>query len=151
MVSILTSWMKAIVAQFNYLGFVCDRSLTLTFLPRKQNKNSALTFDVNEVKVSELRILNNYMIDAWCSNNALSPGLRKEAKGKAYRHGAPCCLKTMRDIRNAVREHTIVVRRLTTPNDNDAVAATRRIMDFTEEHKMQSAPLFAGKFTDDGW
>jgi hypothetical protein len=24
-------------------------------------------------------------------------------------------------------------------------------MDFTEEHKMQSAPLFAGKFTDDGW
>jgi hypothetical protein len=112
-----------------------------------------LAFDADEVKDSELRILNNYMIDAWCSN-ALSPGLRKEAKGKAHRHGAPCCLRTMRDMRSAVREHTLVVRRSATPhtnNDNDTVAATRRIMDFTEEHKMQSAPLFAGKFTDDGW
>lgn len=112
-----------------------------------------LAFDADEVKDSELRILNNYMIDAWCSN-ALSPGLRKEAKGKAHRHGAPCCLSTMRDMRSAVREHTLVVRRSATPhtnNDNDTVAATRRIMDFTEEHKMQSAPLFAGKFTNDGW
>ncbi|KAL3810828.1 hypothetical protein ACHAXA_007518 [Cyclostephanos tholiformis] len=120
--------------------------------PRSERSKIVLAFDADEVKDSELRILNNYMIDAWCSN-ALSPGLRREAKGKAHRHGAPCCLRTLRDMRNAVREHTLVVRRSATPhnNDTDTVAATRRIMDFTEEHKMQSAPLFAGKFTDDGW
>ena len=114
---------------------------------------------------SEQHILNNYMIDAWCSN-ALSPGLRKEIKGKTHRYGAPCCLKTLREIRNTVRETTLRVHAArrgmtsTTERGHDIVhphlsstdvAPARRIMEFTGEHKMQSAPLFAGKFTDDGW
>ena len=37
-------------------------------------------------------------------------------------------------------------------NDDAAAvaAATRRILDFSETHKMQSAPLFAGKYTQEG-
>ena len=110
--------------------------------------------DTKEVMGSEQRIMSNYMIDAWCSN-ALSPALKKEADGKAHRHGVTCGLRTMRALRNAVRETTLVVRRPTTTttgaDDTDsAVAVTRRIMDFGETHKMQSAPLFAGKYTDEG-
>ena len=57
----------------------------------------------------------------------------------------------MRALRNAVRETTLVVQRPTaTSDDNNAVAATRRIMDFSEAHKMQSAHLFAGKYTEEG-
>eukprot|EP00585_Thalassiosira_rotula_P020317 CAMPEP_0196217644 /NCGR_PEP_ID=MMETSP0912-20130531/34856_1 /TAXON_ID=49265 /ORGANISM="Thalassiosira rotula, Strain GSO102" /LENGTH=127 /DNA_ID=CAMNT_0041495123 /DNA_START=1 /DNA_END=385 /DNA_ORIENTATION=+ len=98
------------------------------------------------------------MIDACCSN-ALSPELKKEARGKARRHGAGAYgLKTMRALQNAVRETTLVVRQrpslpsaTAAPDDNNnAVAATRRIMDFSEAHKMQSAPLFAGKYTEEG-
>lgn len=127
--------------------------------------------DTNEVMESEQRILSNYMIDSWCSN-ALSPALKKEAEGKAHRHGVTSCLKTMRAMRNAVRETTLVVRRpppaaaasaasraggtvaaasaAALAVDESAVATTRRIMDFTETHKMQSAPLFAGKYTEEG-
>ena len=95
--------------------------------------------------------MNNYMIDAW-SSNALSPALKKEAEGKAHRHGVTGGLKTMRALRNAVHETTLVVRRpASAGTDADsAVAATRRIMDFSETHKMQSAPLFAGKWTEEG-
>lgn len=114
--------------------------------------------DSNEVLDSETRILSNYGIDAWCSD-ALCPALKKEARGKARRHGAGSMgLWTMRALRNAVRETTLVVPRRppkaasASANDDAAAvaAATRRILDFSETHKMQSAPLFAGKYTQEG-
>ena len=104
--------------------------------------------DANEVMESEPRIMSNYMIESWCSN--VSPTLRKEAEGKAYRHGVSCCLKTMRALKSAIRETTIVVKRPALKTDDPDTAATRRIMDFSEAHKMQSAPLFAGKYTEEG-
>jgi len=125
---------------------------------------TVICMDAKEVVDSELRIMSNYSIDAFCSN-ALSPALKREAEGKAHRHGVTCGLKTMRALRNAVRETTLVVRRpasaVTTTAattgapgadgvPSEAVAATRRIMDFSETHKMQSAPLFAGKYTEEG-
>ena len=104
--------------------------------------------DTKEVFESEKHIMNQYLIDSWCSYNALSSALRKEAEGKANRHGVTCGLKTMRALRNAVRETTLVVRR---QNPDDSVAAvTRRIIDWGETHKMQSAPLFSGKYTEEG-
>lgn len=115
--------------------------------------------DAKAVMEAETHILSNYMIRSWCSDG-LSPALTKEAEGKASRHGAGCCeLKTMRSLRNAVRQTTIsqvrsaVAAKTAPSSDNDmesAVAATRRIMSFTETHKMQSAPLFAGKYTEEG-
>eukprot|EP00571_Detonula_confervacea_P004874 CAMPEP_0172318906 /NCGR_PEP_ID=MMETSP1058-20130122/36174_1 /TAXON_ID=83371 /ORGANISM="Detonula confervacea, Strain CCMP 353" /LENGTH=882 /DNA_ID=CAMNT_0013033829 /DNA_START=122 /DNA_END=2771 /DNA_ORIENTATION=+ len=108
-----------------------------------------ICMDAKEVMDSEPRIMRNYMIDSWCAN-VLSPALKKEAEGKAHRHGSICCLKTMRALRTTVRETTLEVRWPTTDDSNSAVAATRRIMDFTEAHKMQSAPLFAGKYTEEG-
>ena len=123
--------------------------------------------DTNDVMEAEPRIMSNYMIDSWCSN-ALSPALRQEAEGKAERHGVKSSLKTMRALRNAVRETTLVVRRPAAAasasasraaaasagaagaDDSSTVASTRRIMDFSETHKMQSAPLFAGKYTEEG-
>ena len=141
---------------FGYFMFY-DTVIFLSFVPcltpSLSTICSVISLDTNDVAEAEIRILNNYQIDAWCSN-ALSPALRKEAEGKAHRHGVACCLKTMRALRNAVRETTLVVRRpaakTAAANDSNAVAATRRIMDFSEEHKMQSAPLFAGKYTEEG-
>ncbi|KAL9185817.1 hypothetical protein ACHAXT_003594 [Thalassiosira profunda] len=111
-----------------------------------------ISMDAKEVMDSEMRILGNYMIDSWCTN-ALSPSLRKEAEGKAHKHGVTCGVRTMRALRNSVRQTTLVpVRRPVAVKGNDAgaVAATRRIMDLSEAHKMQSAPLFAGKWTEEG-
>ena len=107
--------------------------------------------DAKEVMDSETRIMSNYMINSWCSNT-ISLSLKNDAEGKSNRHGKSCCgLNTMRALRNAVRETTLVVQRPTaTSDDNNAVAATRRIMDFSEAHKMQSAHLFAGKYTEEG-
>ena len=45
---------------------------------------------------------------------------------------------------------TFVVWRPITADDNNAVAVTRRVMGFSEAHKMQSAPFFAGKYTEEG-
>jgi len=112
-----------------------------------------ICMDAKEVMDSETRIMSNHMINSWCSNT-ISLALKKEAEGKSNnRHGTSCCgLNTMRALRNAVRETTLVVRRPITAGNDDtnAVAATRRIMDFSEAHKMQSAPLFAGKYTEEG-
>ncbi|KAL7543001.1 hypothetical protein ACHAXR_012285 [Thalassiosira sp. AJA248-18] len=119
-------------------------------LDRAKVDHTVICMDAKEIMDSETRIMSNYFIDAWCSN-ALSPALKREAEGKAHRHGVTCGLKTMRAFRNAVRETTLVVRRgQPTTDDNSAVAATRRIMDWSETHKMQSAPLFAGKYTEEG-
>jgi len=119
-----------------------------------------ICMNANEVMESETRILNNYGIESWCSG--VSSSLRLEAEGKAHRHGAPCCLKTMRALRNAVRQTTLVVPKqqsssskknasstIDNSNAND-VSVTRRIIEFGETHKMQSAPLFAGKYTEEG-
>ena len=115
--------------------------------------SAVISMHSKEVFESERRILSQYVIDAWCSYNALSESLRKEAEGKANRHGVSSndCWKTMRALRNSVHETTLVARRLkSNPTNNNIVAHTRRIMEWSEEHKMQSAPLFAGKYTDDG-
>lgn len=114
--------------------------------------------DSKEVMNSEIRILKNYMIGVCYSANALSPALKKEAESKAHRHGVTYGLKTIRALCNAVRETTLVVRRppiasaaaaAAGADGSDAVAATRRIMDWSETHKMQSAPLFSGKYTEE--
>jgi len=118
-----------------------------------------ICMNANEVMASETRILSNYGIESWCSG--VSSSLRLEAEGKAHRHGAPCCLKTMRALRNSVRQTTLVVPKQqssskknvsSTANNNNAndVSVTRRIIEFGEAHKMQSAPLFAGKYTEEG-
>ncbi len=130
------------------------------------SSQTVISMDTNDLMEAEPRIMRNYMIHSWCSN-ALSPALKQEAEGKAERHGVKSSLKTMRALRNAVRETTLVVRRpaasatsasgvaatsagATAADDSRTVASTRRIMDFGEAHKMQSAPLFAGKYTDEG-
>jgi len=119
-----------------------------------------ICMNANEVMESETRILSNYGIESWCSG--VSSSLRLEAEGKAHRHGAPCCLKTMRALRNAVRQTMLVVPKQqssskknassTTADNNNTndVSVTRRIIEFGETHKMQSAPLFAGKYTEEG-
>mmetsp|Transcript_1107 Transcript_1107/g.2688 ORF Transcript_1107/g.2688 Transcript_1107/m.2688 type:complete len:838 (+) Transcript_1107:802-3315(+) len=121
-----------------------------------------ICMDAREVNDSETRIMRNYAVDAWCSNG-LSPALKREAEGKAHRHGVTGGLMTMRALRNAVRETTLINVVQQRPSalssssstayvdDNNAVVkTTRRIMDFSEAHKMQSAPLFAGKWTEEG-
>ncbi|KAL7538824.1 hypothetical protein ACHAWF_006223 [Thalassiosira exigua] len=139
------------------LEFKCSHS----YLDRAK---AVICLDTRQVLDSEARILGNYGIAAWCSN-ALSLALRREAEGKAHRHGVACCLKTMKALRSAVRETTLLVQRAPGPTvtcghqaaaaraaEECAVAATRRIMDWSEAHKMQSAPLFAGKYTEEsGW
>ena len=105
----------------------------------------------------ESRILTNYSIDACYSYDSLSPSLRREAESKAHRHGVTCGLKTLRALRNATRETTLVVN----PKKNGSVrnrhsdsgdenrkhdsSSARKIPEWSETHKMQSAPLFAGK------
>ena len=106
----------------------------------------------------ESRILTNYSIDSCYSYDSLSPSLRREAEGKAHRHGVTCGLKTLRALRNATRETTLVVN----PKKNGSVhshsydesgdedrkpdsLSARKIAEWSETHKMQSAPLFAGK------
>lgn len=145
------SWLVFIL----YLSILLPSSLRCSHSFSFRTTHIVICMDTNEVMEAEPRILKNYMIDSWCSD--VSPSLRKEAEGKAYRHGVTCCLKTMKALRNAVRETTIVpVKRSTTSTTKktekktDDIATTRRIMDFGEAHKMQSAPLFAGKYTEEG-
>ena len=117
-----------------------------------------ICMNANEVLESETCILSNYGIESWCSG--VSSSLRLEAEGKAHRHGTPCCLKTMRALRSSVRQTTLVVPKQqssskknassTANNNSNDVSVTRRIMEFGEAHKMQSAPLFAGKYTEEG-
>lgn len=115
----------------------------------------------------EARILTNYSIDASYSYNSLSPALRREAESKAHRHGVTCGLKTLRALRNAIRETTLVVN----PKKNGSVhsnrhagsgdenrkhdsshsSSARKIAGWSETHKMQSAPLFAGKVSSNDY
>jgi hypothetical protein len=91
------------------------------------------------------------MIDAWCSENALSSSLKRESEVKTNRHGVTCGLKTMRALRNAISETTIVVQN-SRSDDERLVATTKRILNLSEAHKMQSAPNFSGKYIEDvGW
>eukprot|EP00804_Cyclotella_cryptica_P015995 CCRYP_004150-RA/>CCRYP_004150-RA protein AED:0.25 eAED:0.25 QI:2271/0.5/0.66/1/0/0.33/3/0/136 len=81
----------------------------------------------------------------------LSPALKQESEMKTHRHGVTCGLKTMRALRNAVSETTIVVQNPKTDADR-VVSTTKRILSLSEAHKMQSAPNFSGKYVEDvGW
>jgi superfamily II DNA helicase RecQ len=107
---------------------------------------------MNEVMNSELSILKRHLIDAWCSQNALSPSLKQESEVKAHRHGVTCGLKTMRALRNAISETTLVVQKPSQHDTDSVVSTTRRILNLSEAHKMQSAPNFSGKYVEDvGW
>jgi hypothetical protein len=100
---------------------------------------------------SESIILSRHMIDAWCSPSALSSTLKQESERKAHRHGVTCGLKTLRALRNAISETTIVVQKPKTA-DERVISHTKRILNLSEAHKMESAPNFAGKFVEDvGW
>ena len=91
------------------------------------------------------------MVDAWCSPNVLSPALKKDSERKAHRHGVNCGLKTLRALRNAASETTLVVQKPKTANER-AISTTKRILNLSEAHKMQSAPNFSGKYVEDvGW
>ena len=109
-----------------------------------------LKLDIRSIN-TESSILGRHMIDAWCSENALSPALKRESEVKTHRHGVTCGLKTMRALRNAISETTIVVQNPRSDADR-VVSTTKRILNLSEAHKMQSAPNFSGKYIEDvGW
>ncbi|EJK75593.1 hypothetical protein THAOC_02678, partial [Thalassiosira oceanica] len=127
----------------------------------------AICMSSKDIFDREARILTNYSIDASYSYNSLSPALRREAESKAHRHGVTCGLKTLRALRNAIRETTLVVN----PKKNGSVhsnrhagsgdenrkhdsshsSSARKIAGWSETHKMQSAPLFAGKVSSNDY
>lgn len=123
-----------------------NSSSHLTFLYMK-----VISLDSKMAMNSESTILTNHMIDSWCSPNALSPALKKDSERKAHRHGVNCGLKTLRALRNAASETTLVVQKPKTANER-AISTTKRILSLSEAHKMQSAPNFSGKYVEDvGW
>ena len=110
-----------------------------------------ISMQAKDAMNSETSILSRHMIDSWCSPNARSLALKKESERKAHRHGVTCGLKTLRALRNAISETTIVVHKPKTV-DERAISTTKRILHLSEEHKMQSAPNFSGKYIEDvGW
>ncbi|KAL7483546.1 hypothetical protein ACHAW6_009185 [Cyclotella cf. meneghiniana] len=110
-----------------------------------------ICMDSKQVLNSESTILGRHMIDSWCSENDLSSALKRESEVKTHRHGVTCGLKTMRALRNAISETTIVVQNPRSDADR-VVATTKRILNLSEAHKMQSAPNFSGKYIEDvGW